>query len=93
VLQVTGFDEMSIEVDNMAYPHSLIVFPNQVLIWEVLSVESLTIDDFIILKYIHPKPTYVIAGVMNPSKFPASISEYLRTNYGNFDCLEMVDVC
>jgi uncharacterized protein len=54
----------------MSYPHSLIVFPNQVLIWEVLSAETVSIDDFIILKYIQPKPTYVVVGVNNPEKFP-----------------------
>lgn len=74
----------------MAYPHSLIVFPTQVLIWEVLSAESLTIDDFILLKYVHPKPTYVVVGLTNPQKFPPSVAEYLRTHYDNFDCLEMV---
>jgi uncharacterized protein len=47
----------------MSYPPSLIIFPKQVLIWEVPSAENITIDDFIILKYITPKPTYVVVGV------------------------------
>lgn len=74
----------------MEYPHSLIVFPNQVLLWEVPAAESITIDHFIILKYIAPKPTYVVVGVNNPAKFPQSVAEYLRTHYNDFDCLEMV---
>ncbi len=54
----------------MIYPHSLIIFPKQVLIWEVPSAEKITIDDFIILKYIHPRPVYVIVAVNHPEKFP-----------------------
>lgn len=37
-MQITGFDETSIEIDNMVYPPSLIIFPKQVLVWEVASV-------------------------------------------------------
>ncbi len=76
----------------MVYPHSLIVFPTQALLWEVASLEALTIDHFIILKYIHPKPSYVIIGVNHPQKFPKDIIEYLRTHYDNFDILEMVSI-
>lgn len=54
------------------------------------SVEDLSIDHFIILKYIHPKPTYVIIGLPNPALLPASIADYLRSNFDNFDCLELV---
>jgi len=54
----------------MVYPHSLIVFPTQVLLWEVPSAEAISIDHFIILKYINPKPTYIIVGVKKPEKFP-----------------------
>lgn len=89
-MQITGFDETSIEIDNMVYPPSLIIFPKQVLVWEVASVEDLCIDHFILLKYVHPRPTYVIVGLPNPALLPASIADYLRSNFDNFDCLELV---
>jgi uncharacterized protein len=54
----------------MVYPPSMIIFRNQLLVWEVLSIEQLTIDDFIILKYIAPKPVYVIVGSNTPQKLP-----------------------
>jgi hypothetical protein len=75
----------------MVYPHSLIVFPTQAFLWEVPSAEAINIDHFIILKYINPKPTYVIVGVNRPEKFPESIAEYLRNHYQNFDCLPLVN--
>lgn len=71
----------------MVYPHSLIIFPKQALVWEVPTPDNITIDDFIILKYIFPRPTYVIVGLTHPEKFPKNIAEYLRTNYQYFDCL------
>lgn len=52
----------------------MIVFPHQALVWEVPNLEQLKIDDFLILKYINPKPSYVIVGVNNPNKFPGHIS-------------------
>jgi len=57
----------------MTYPPSMIIFPQQMLVWEVPSLEQLKIEDFLILKYVHPKPTYVIVGVNNPDKFPNHI--------------------
>ena len=46
----------------MPYPPSMILFPHQVLVWEAISVEALTHKEFSILRYIHPRPTYVIVG-------------------------------
>ena len=57
----------------MAYPPSMIIFPHQLLVWEVPSLEQLKIEDFLILKYVTPRPTYVIVGVNNPQKFPNHI--------------------
>lgn len=57
----------------MTYPPSMIIFPQQMLVWEVPSLEQLKIEDFLILKYVHPKPTYVIVGVNNSDKFPNHI--------------------
>jgi len=51
----------------------MIIFPQQMLVWEVPSLEQLKIEDFLILKYVHPKPTYVIVGVNNSDKFPNHI--------------------
>ena len=51
----------------------MIVFRTQMFVWEVTGVESLTLDDFTILKYISPKPTYVIVGVNDPEKFPKTL--------------------
>lgn len=73
VLQITGYDEHEIEIDGSDYPPSMIVFPKQTLIWDVKDVESLTINDFTILKYVSPAPTYVIVGLSEPKKFPKDI--------------------
>jgi len=78
ILTITGYDENSIEIDNMVYPPSVILFPTQVLLWEIVGADTLTIDDFIILKYVKPKPTYVVVGVLKPEKFPSAILEQLN---------------
>ena len=49
-------------------------------------------DDFIILKYISPAPTYVIVGVSDTTKFPREIKEELTKRYRDFDVLEIVKV-
>ena len=67
----------------------MIIFRNQLLVWEVLGLEQLKIDDFLILKYISPKPVYVIVGVNDPSKFPRDLYAYLSANNINFDVLEL----
>lgn len=74
----------------MNYPPCLIVFPKQTLVWEVSSTESLTPDDFLLLKYLTPKPTYVIVGVTNPDAFPSALRQELSSRFENFDVLEMV---
>ena len=61
----------------MVYPPSVIIFKNQLLVWEVPGIENITIDDFILLKYVRPKPVYVIVGVNNVAKFPTHIRQYL----------------
>jgi uncharacterized protein len=63
----------------MVYPPSAIIFPNQVLLWEVAGADRLTIDDFIILKYVKPKPTYIVVGLLKPETFPTAILEYLNS--------------
>ena len=89
-MQITGFDETSIEIDSMVYPPSLIIFPKQVLVSGVARGEDLSRDPFVLRKYAHPKPTYVIVGLPNPALLPPSIADYLRSNFDNFDCLELV---
>ena len=53
----------------------MIIFPKQLLVWEVLTIETLKIEDFILLKYITPKPTYIVVGVNEPEKFPKNVYE------------------
>jgi hypothetical protein len=62
----------------MVYPPCAIVFPTQALVWEVAGANTITIDDFIILKYVKPKPTYVVVGLLKPENFPLSILEHLQ---------------
>lgn len=90
MLQITGFDEESIEVDGMIYPPCMIVFRTQCLVWEVLNVEQLHLDDFIIMKYVVPKPTYVIVGVSDVAKFPSKLKTQLNERFENVDILELV---
>ena len=65
----------------------MILFPNQCLVWEVVSAEQLTIDDFVIMKYVTPKPTYVIVGINDISKFPSQLKQQLSEQFENFDVL------
>lgn len=81
VLQITGYDDQSIMVDNMVYPPSLVIFTKQAFVWEVLTLQSLSIDDFSILKHITPKPTYVIVGVKEVAAFCPKIYSDLETRF------------
>ncbi len=77
-------------MDKFIYPPSLILNPHQLLNWEVLEAAQLGIDHFSILKFINPRPTYVIVGVPDTEKIDAKLEEDLHKLHSNLEILPIV---
>ena len=86
-LHIGFYSEEAIEVDGFNYPPSIIISPNQILNWELRSMDEVTIEHFKIIEVVFPPPTYLIIGCTKPDKFPPEIRKYLDEVHGNYDIL------
>ena len=82
----TTFNVSGIEING-----SVIVFPQQLLTWDIASAEDIRPHHFDILKFIKPMPSYIIIGTGAEKVYLEDyVTERLRELRVKFDVLDSV---
>lgn len=87
---IGGYSDMKIQINELFYPSSAIVFENNIVLWSLEKFNYHSPEYFSILEVIHPKPQYIIIGT--DSEYPflnKETEDYLKKFGLKFDVLDM----
>ncbi|EGR32129.1 hypothetical protein IMG5_095250 [Ichthyophthirius multifiliis] len=60
--QVFGLGNGYFSVNNVWYPGSLLIFPNQVFLWDVQTAADIKAHTLDFIEFVKPRPDYIIIG-------------------------------